>query len=178
VGTLAAFTPQKDPVTWTAVAERVCREEPQVRFVWAGEGELRRAAEVAVREAGLAERVRFPGFLEDADAFWRDVDICFLPSAFEAMGTVLLDAMARGIPVVATRVGGIPEVVRHEREGLLAERGDRAGLGAALLALVRDGARARALGAAGRRRAAEFDVKETSRRTRELYERLLAGPRA
>lgn len=175
IGTLAAFTPQKDPSTWVRVIERVCAEEPTVRFVWAGEGELRRATEVAIRDGGLAERVRFPGFLEDPEAFWPHVDVFFLPSAFEAMGTVLLDAMARGIPIVATRVGGIPEVVRHDREGLLAERGDANSLAAALLALVRDPLRARSLGEAGRRRSVEFDVRETSRRTRALYERLIAG---
>ena len=175
IGTLAAFTAQKDPSTWALTLRRVCAEEAAVRFVWAGDGELRRTTEVAVGEAGLGDRVELPGFLEDPEAFWRDVDVFFLPSAFEAMGTVLLDAMARGIPIVATRVGGIPEIVRHDREGLLAERGDAAGLAAALLALSRDRARARSLGEAGRLRSLEFDVSETTRRTRELYDRLVAG---
>ena len=175
IGTLAAFTLQKDPATWALTVRLVCAEEAAVRFVWAGDGELRGQTEVAVRDAGLGGRVELPGFLEDPEAFWRNVDVFFLPSAFEAMGTVLLDAMARGIPIVATRVGGIPEVVRHDREGLLAERGDAAGLAAALLALTRDVARARSLGEAGRRRSLEFDVTETSRRTRALYERLVAG---
>ncbi|MFN8179458.1 MAG: glycosyltransferase [bacterium] len=178
VGTLAAFASQKDPTTWLAVTAQVAAAAPEARFVWAGEGELRRATEVASREAGLAGRARFPGFVADVETFWRDIDVFFLPSAFEAMGTVLLDAMAHGIPIVATRVGGIPEIVEHEREGLLASRGDARGLAAALLALARDPARGRALGEAGRRRAREFDVAETSRRTRELYERLLQRSRS
>jgi glycosyltransferase involved in cell wall biosynthesis len=178
VGTLAAFTSQKDPTTWVRATAEVAAAAPEARFVWAGEGELRRATEVAVREAGLGGRVRFPGFVADVETFWRGIDVFFLPSAFEAMGTVLLDAMAHGIPIVTTRVGGIPELVEHEREGLLASRGDARGLAAALLALARDPSRARALGEAGRLRAHEFDVAETSRRTRELYERLLAGSRS
>jgi glycosyltransferase involved in cell wall biosynthesis len=175
VGTLAAFTAQKDPATWLETVRRVAAEEPGATFVWAGDGELRHATEVAVARAGLAARASFPGFLDDPGAFWSGIDVFFLPSAFEAMGTVFLDAMARGIPVVATRVGGIPEIVGAGREGLLAARGDAEALARALLELRRDPGRARALGEAGRRRARAFDVADTTRRTRDLYERLLAG---
>ncbi len=174
VGTLAAFTPQKDPGTWVATVRRVAATDPEARFVWAGEGELRASTEVALADAGLSERVRFPGFLADPEDFWSRIDVFFLPSAFEALGTVLLDAMARGIPVVAARVGGIPEVVQDGHEGLLGPPGDADALAAALLAL-RDPAAARRAGELGRRRSAEFDVAHMVRTTRELYARLLAG---
>lgn len=177
VGTLAAFTPQKDPETWLDTVRRVAAAAPDAAFLWAGEGELRARTEVAVAEAGLSGRVRFPGFLADPELFWRQIDVFFLPSAFEALGTVLLDAMARGIPVVATATGGIPEVVRDGHEGRLARRGDGDGLAAALLSL-RDPGAARRAGDAGRQRAAGFDVTHTIRRTRELYERLLGGESA
>lgn len=174
VGTLAAFTPQKDPDTWVAAVRRVAAEDPATRFVWAGEGELRPATEVAIGKCGLADRVSLPGFLADPEDFWRGIDVFFLPSAFEALGTVLLDAMARGIPVVATRAGGIPEIVEDGREGRLADPGDGEHLARLLVSLGRDRGLARALGDAGRRRAREFDVRDTARRTRGLYERLLA----
>ncbi len=174
VGTLAAFTPQKDPGTWLATVRRVATAIPEAEFLWAGDGELRRFTEVALADAGLSARVRFPGFLADPEDFWSRIDVFFLPSAFEALGTVLLDAMARGIPVVATRTGGIPEVVRDGEEGLLGSPGRADELAAALLAL-RDPAAARRAGELGRRRSSEFDVAHTVRRTRELYERLLSG---
>ena len=177
VGTLAAFTPQKDPATWMETVGRVAAALPEARFAWAGDGELRRSTEVAMGKSAASGRVRFPGFLEDPELFWRSVDVFFLPSAFEAMGTVLLDAMARGIPVVATRVGGIPEVVRHEREGLLAPPGDAAALATALLELRRRPELARRLGEAGRLRALDYDARRTATRTRELYDRLAGGGR-
>lgn len=174
VGTLAAFTPQKDPATWTATVRKMLEDDPGVVFLWAGDGELRRATEVALSDAGLSGRVRLPGFLVDPEVFWRQIDVFFLPSAFEALGTVILDAMARGIPVVATRVGGIPEVIRDGRDGLLAAPGDGPGLAAALRRL-RDPAEAARFAAAGRERVREFDVVRTVRSTRALYERLLGG---
>ncbi len=175
IGTLAAFTAQKDPTTWLETVRRVANTLPDAQFAWAGEGELRRVTEVAVHDSALGGRVRFLGFLEEPELFWRSVDVFFLPSAFEAMGTVLLDAMAQGIPIVATRVGGIPEVVRHEREGLLAPARDAGALAAALVELRRRPELAQRLGEAGRVRALDFDVLRMARRTRELYERLLSG---
>lgn len=171
VGTLAAFTEQKDPETWLSAVRQVCGELPQVRFVWAGEGELRERVEVGVRQAGLADRVEFPGFV-DPDSVWPRIDVLFLPSAFEALGSVTLDAMARGLPVVATAVGGIPEVVRHEREGLLAPRGDAGALARELLRLARDEALARRLGAAGKVRAQDFEIGKVVDRIVDLYRRL------
>jgi glycosyltransferase involved in cell wall biosynthesis len=151
------------------------RVVPDARFAWAGDGELRRATEVATQEAALGASVRFLGFLEDLESFWRSVDVFFLPSAFEAMGTVLLDAMARGIPIVATRIGGIPEIVRHDQEGLLAPPGDAAALADALVELRRNPELARRLGDAGRTRAREFDARRTAERTRALYDSLASG---
>jgi glycosyltransferase involved in cell wall biosynthesis len=172
VGTLAAFTPQKDPPTWVATVRRVLAEAPDVRFVWAGEGELRRQVEVEVQTAGLAHAVEFPGFLGDLEPFWRQIDAFFLPSAFEALGTVLLDGMARGVPIVATRVGGIPEVIRHGMEGDLRESGDAHGLAEALLRLRREPDRADRFAEAGRRRVGEFAIERVVDRVVDVYERL------
>ncbi|MGQ0722677.1 MAG: glycosyltransferase [Candidatus Eiseniibacteriota bacterium] len=171
VGTLAAFTDQKDPETWLETIRQVADRLPQARFVWAGEGELRARVEVGIRQAGLAGRVELPGFV-DPDSVWPRIDVLFLPSAFEALGSVTLDAMARGLPVVATAVGGIPEVVRHEREGLLAPRGDAGALARELLRLAGDGELARRLGAAGRVRAREFEIGRVVDRIVDLYGRL------
>jgi glycosyltransferase involved in cell wall biosynthesis len=177
VGTLAAFTRQKGPEAWFATVDEVCRRDSRVRFVWAGEGELARWLQVRLERAGHAERVSFPGFSADPESFWRSIRVFFLPSAFEALGTVFLDAMARGIPVVATRVGGIPEIIEHGREGLLADAGDIPSLAAAVLRLVHDEEEARRCGRAGRQRANEFAIEGIVDRIQKLYGVLLEQTR-
>jgi glycosyltransferase involved in cell wall biosynthesis len=178
VGTLAAFTPQKDPETWTRVVRELGARDPAVRFVWAGAGNLAGRVEVAIAEAGLRQRVELPGFLEDPEPFWNGIDVFFLPSAFEALGTVFLDALARGIPVVATRAGGIPEIVRDGREGLLAPVGDVRALADALRRLRADPGLATRLGEAGRKRAREFEIGGVVDRIVALYARLRQAARA
>ncbi len=174
-GTLAAFTPQKGPDDWLATVVEACGRDPEIRFAWMGEGELARSLAVRIEQAGLAERVSFPGFRADPEPFWRSIRVFFLPSAFEALGTVFLDAMARGIPVVATRVGGIPEIVEHGREGLLADAGDSSSLAAAVLRLSRDEVLARQCGQAGRERAQEFAIEGVVDRIVKLYGKLHEG---
>ncbi|HMB71225.1 MAG TPA: glycosyltransferase family 4 protein [bacterium] len=173
VGTLAAFTPQKDPGTWTRSVVRFLQDEPDSRFIWAGDGELRPQVEGAIRDAGIADRVEVRPFEADPEKVWSRLDAFFLPSAFEALGTVLLDAMARGLPIVASRVGGIPEVVRHGQEGLLAEPGDPEAMSAALRRLRREEGLAAELGRAGRTRAREFEIGGIVDRVRTLYGKLL-----
>jgi len=177
-GTLAAMTPQKDPDTWVRAATRAARADPGLRFAWAGDGELRTRLEGAIAGTEVRARLEVLPFLEDPEPFWSRLSVFFLLSAFEALGTVLLDAMARRLPVVATRVGGIPEVVRDGREGLLAPPGDDVALSAALLRLRSEPELARRLGDAGRERAAAFEIGGIVDRVIELYERLLRERRA
>lgn len=174
VGTLAAFTPQKDPETWIRTVIRTANAEPEMQFVWAGDGELRGRVEGAMRDAGIADRVEIQPFLEDPEPVWRRLHAFFLPSAFEALGTVLLDAMARRLPIVASRVGGIPEVVRDGREGLLADSGDDRAMSDALLRLRHENGLARTLGAAGGERARDFEIGGIVDRILELYKTLIA----
>ncbi len=169
VGTLAAFTGQKDPATWIEVARRVAAERPTVDFVWWGEGPLRRSLqEIAGRET-LGTRIDLSGFHEDLDPFWRRIDVFFLPSRFEALGTVLLDAMARSVPIVASHAGGIPEVARHGIEAELAAPGDVNGFVEAIGRVLDDPALARARGNAGRARARAFAIAAVIDRVESLY---------
>ncbi len=170
VGTLAALTPQKDPECWVRTMNRVCEEDSSIRFVWAGDGELRRPTEVGVLEAGREDRVSFPGFLTDPETFWREIDLFLLPSAFEALGTVLLDALARGMPIVATEVGGIPGSVRDGREGLLAPAGDDEGLARAILAIRRNPDLHQSLGSSGRERSRDYEIRGLVDRILKVYE--------
>jgi len=130
------------------------RRDPHATLVVVGEdGGMQAAFDGRVRELGLTGRVRRLGHVADERllaAAYRDARALVLPSEYEAFGLVLLEAMAQGTPVVASRVGGIPEVVEDGRTGLLVPSGSTEALGEALERIWTDPALARRLGEAGR----------------------------
>ncbi len=128
-------------------AAAIAKELPMVRFLVAGDGSLRPALEERTRTLGLHERLSFAGWVEDIDAIFGQIDVLVVSSRNEAVGRVILEAAARGIPSVATRVGGIPEVVRDKETGLLVGPGDVRGLAGAVLCLLKDEALRRKMGA-------------------------------
>lgn len=141
---------------WVAVREAI----PNARLVLAGAGEIDRARSLA-QAAGFDADLVTPGWVDEAGkaAFMRDAAVAVLPSHWEAMPMSVLESMAAGLPVVATRVGGIPSAVLEGVTGFLVQPRDINGLAAALVALLRDPAMRRAMGAAGRERAkAEFSA--------------------
>lgn len=128
---------------------------------------------VAARAAGVAHRVVFAGYRADVHALIDELDIFALPSWIEGMPLVALEAMAHAKPVVATPVGGMPEVVVDGVTGLLVPVRDPARLGAALRGLLDDPAQARALGEAGRERVRDhFSAAATTARVLEVYDEL------
>jgi glycosyltransferase involved in cell wall biosynthesis len=155
------------------------REFPDLTFVAVGEDHGRLAAwkELASR-LGVAGRVRFLGHLERAELIeaYRACDAYVLPSDYESFGIVLLEAMACGKPVVATRVGGVPDIVSDRQTGLLVPYGDAPALREALASLLRDEGLRRSLGAAARAAVGDrFDWDSIVRRIEAEYAALLAG---
>jgi glycosyltransferase involved in cell wall biosynthesis len=127
---------------------------------------------------GLGDRVVFAGFRSDVPALLSEVCVSVLPSLSEGLSNVLLEAMAAGVPVVATSVGGTPEVVEDGVTGLLVPPRDASALAQAIGSLLADPDRGRSIGHAGRLRVAEqFSLEATVRKTEDLYERLLRGVR-
>ena len=123
------------------------------RLVVVGDGPARGAAEGLAARLGLAGRVSFAGWQQDVEPYWRRASLLVVPSLLlEPFGIVGLEAMARALPVVAYRSGGIPEWLEDGVTGRLVEPGDVAGLAAAVGALLADAALARKLGAAGQER--------------------------
>ena len=147
---------------------------PPAHLVLAGAGEGHLSVEDALRAAaqaeGLAGRVTFAGRVDAVEDWLRAADVFAFPSLFEALGIALIEAAACGLPAVASRTGGIVDVVEDGRSGLLVAPGDVPGLSAALLALVTDGARARAMGEAARAVAVtRFDERDSLDRYRALF---------
>lgn len=132
---------------------RLAGVRPDLRVILAGEGDVARVRAAAVA-AGVAERVELPGWVagEAKARLLARAGIFLLPSRFEGVPMALLEAQAAGLPVVATRVGGIPQVVTDGFNGMLAEPDDVASLVTALKVLLADGGLARRMGEAGRER--------------------------
>jgi glycosyltransferase involved in cell wall biosynthesis len=152
VGNVAALTDHKDHATLLQAAARVRARVPEARFVLAGEGELRLRLAAQAQALGLGDVVTFAGFRSDLDRLLPAFTVFCLSSHMEGLGTSLLDAMAFGLPVVATAAGGIPEAVEDGVTGRVVPVRDPVALADALVEVLADPARRRAMGKAGRRR--------------------------
>lgn len=153
---------------------------PPERFsaVIVGDGPERPALEAEARALRLGKAVRFAGERRDVPRLLAAADVFVLSSTSEGAPVAVLEAMAAGLPVVASAVGGVPELVVNGETGMLVAPGDPAALGAALVRLVDDAALRRRLGTAGRDRArAAFDVAAMRRAHVKLYRATLAARR-
>ncbi|MGH7331322.1 MAG: glycosyltransferase family 4 protein [Candidatus Rokuibacteriota bacterium] len=152
VGIVARLVPIKAHEMFLEAAAVVARRLPDCRFVVVGDGERRAELETLARNLGLGERVRFLGWRKDLDRIYADLDLVVLSSRNEGLPVSLIEAMAAGRPVVATRVGGAPDLVEDGVGGYLVASGDVAEMATAIHALLRDPERRRAMGEAGRKR--------------------------
>ncbi len=165
---VARFAPVKDHETSLRAFARLVEAEPRARLVLIGDGEGRAAAERQTRDLGVTERVTFLGRRDDVPALLAGGDAFVLSSLSEGVSVTLLEAMAAGVPIAATDVGGNGEVVEHGVTGLLSPRRDADALAANLLRLLRDPGLRRRLADAGRRRLRE---RFTQARMHEAYAR-------
>ncbi len=142
-----------------AVLLKAVSRVPAAQLFIVGDGDLRSTYEEQTRALGIADRVTFLGAVSDADlpAVYRSANVLVLPSTVrsEAFGVVLLEAMASGVPVIASDLPGVRTVVVHEQTGLLSPLGDAAALAEHLTTMVRDPERVHQMGMAARRRVEE-----------------------
>jgi glycosyltransferase involved in cell wall biosynthesis len=173
IGTIATLILQKGLSDLMAVAARL-RElgHTNVQFVVCGEGKLRPELEARRAELGVEDLVALPGWVSDAaDVALPTFDIFFQPSLWEAMSVVILEAMAAGKPIVATRVGETPHIIEDGRDGLLADPKDIDGMAGALARLLADADLRRKLGEAAQRKVNErFTVPQMTRAYEQAYQ--------
>lgn len=147
-----------------------------VRLVIVGEGGDRPALEKLIAELGVADRVTLAGWQADVRGYFEAMDVFALSSLREGLPNVVLEAMALEVPVVATRVNGVPRLVQDGRNGLLIESGDPAPLAAALDRLLGDAALQAAFRAAGRETVeGRFSFATRMRKLKQIYDDLLAA---
>jgi len=169
------FAPPKNHALLIEAFAQV-RSDAPLYLLLVGGGELENAVREQVAALGLQERVRFLGVRADVADILRASDVFVLSSRVEGNLMSVMEAMAAGLPVVSTAVGGVPELVRAGVTGLLAPSEDAGALAQAMQALVDDPVRRQAMGAAARQHAvAHFDIRHTVRGYKQLYESLLKG---
>jgi glycosyltransferase involved in cell wall biosynthesis len=177
VGNVAALVPHKGQRYLIEAARLVVQQVPDARFVILGEGELREHLEKQVREHHLEKHVLLPGFRTDVLGCIKGFDLFVMSSVTEGLGTSLLDAMACARPIVATRAGGIPEIVVDGVNGLLAPIRDHQALADAIVRALKDDGLRQRMGDAGFARVNErFTVERMVAETATAYERIARKP--
>jgi glycosyltransferase involved in cell wall biosynthesis len=176
IGAAGRLSPEKGFDVLVAAAERVVRADGSVGFVLFGEGACRPRLVRQVNEAGLGGAFVLSGFRADLDRFLPYLDLFVLPSYTEGLPNVVLEAFAAGVPVVATAVGGTPEVVEDGVGGYLVPPGDPNALAGRILDALASEDRLRDMALHGRQCVLErFAFAAQARRYRRLFEQLLAG---
>lgn len=174
VGIVARLVPIKAHDVFLAMAARVRQTYSTAVFVIVGDGELRTSLEQRAVDLGLAGAVRFLGWRADIDRLYADIDVVVLTSRNEGSPVALIEAMAAGVPVVSTEVGGVADVVQHGATGLLAPMDDDAALARHVVTLLGDRDLGRRMGQRGRATvAATYSADRLVSDIEALYEELL-----
>ncbi len=176
VGMVSRLSPEKDPVGFVRVAARVAPALPQVHFVLIGDGPLRGAVEAEVAASNLQASFHCLGARSDVPHILPAFDLAMLTSRREGLSNTLLEYMAASLPIVATNVGGNPEVLREGETGMLYAGDDVAAGAAVVLQLARDDDRRKKMGSAARRAVEErFSMTAMVNSTAALLEHWLAS---
>jgi glycosyltransferase involved in cell wall biosynthesis len=173
VGQIGAFTPEKGQDLAIEAAHLLRGSLPQLRLLLVGEPSPEFLAMSLPQARNAHDRVKFLGALEDLAPFFAAIELLVMPSRAEGLGSAALLAMAHGVPVVASRVGGLPEIVNDQQSGWLVPAGEASAVADAIKAAASDHERLRRFGAAARERARLFSSDIMVQRTESLYHRLL-----
>jgi sugar transferase (PEP-CTERM/EpsH1 system associated) len=177
IGSVGRMVAVKDYPTLVRAFIQLCRasgETAGLRLVIVGEGAERAACQRLVDQAGIQDQVCFPGDCNDTSEWLRTFDIFVLPSLGEGISNTILEAMATGLPVIATRVGGTPELVEEHKTGMMFAPGDDASLTLLLADYSADGSKRRLEGKAARERVEQmFSWPQAASAYQAVYEKLL-----
>ena len=173
-GTVAALAPHKNHADLLRAARQVVDARADVHFVWIGEGECRPALERLRAELSLESRVHLLGFRPDARRLMTQFTVFVLSSYLEGLCTSLLDAQSQGVPVIATAVGGVPDLVADGVTGRLVPPRDPAALAAAILRAIDDAPARQGWADRARDSVRAFSADHMVERTLEVYREALA----
>ena len=173
VGFIGRLSPEKGPDVFIRAALLLQGLQPDAHCVLVGEGPMESALRTLTDKLGLADRVHFAGLLRDMPGVYQDLDLSVSSSHSEAMPLALIEAMSSGLPVVATRVGGVPEIVEHGQSGWLVAPGDFEDIAARVDAILSDASLRQKMGQTARLRAmSSFGLDRSAERVAQLLIRL------
>lgn len=170
IGTIANFKAQKNPFMWAEVAKKIVGKYPKTNFIYVGNGPLKNKTEELI---GDSEKIKLLSWQEDIPQILRGIDIFFLPSRWEGLPRTVLEAMASGIPVVASSVDGTKEAVLDSVTGYLLPPSDLGGYVEKLSELIGNEEKRKKMGIEGRKRVEKlFCYKKMIKKTMKLYKSL------
>ncbi len=175
IGIIGRLSKEKDHLTFLNAAKRIISAIPRVNFLIAGDGHLRKELEDISLSLGLKDRVIFAGNTHNVSEVLQATDILVSASLYEGCSNAILEAMAAGLPIVATKVGGNPEVVNDGVTGILVSPQDPSALAGAVVSLLNNPELMKSMGEKGRERVeANFLLSKMVKRTEEVYETLIS----
>ena len=170
LGMIARFHPVKGHRFFLEAAKTISRVRPDCRFLLVGSGQYRSEVEAMVKQLGLREQVIFTGYREDIVDVLHSLDILVISSLSEGFGLTAIEAMAMKVPVVATRVGGLPEIIKHGSNGILVPPAEGQAIAQAVLDLLANPEDSRAMAARAFEHVREnFSVEIMAKNTEQLY---------
>ena len=177
LGIVGRLTAQKGHATLLRAMKKVLVRFKNIHLVIIGDGVLRQELKEYAKSEKIDGNIHFEGYKENAIRLMGEFDVFVHPSRWEGFGLVFLEAMASDLPIVATRVGAIPEIIEHGKTGILVEVDDSKALADGICKLLSNPSLARDMGNSGRRRLEEnFTLDSMVDATTELYFRLLSKP--
>jgi glycosyltransferase involved in cell wall biosynthesis len=175
LGVVARLEEQKGHIYLFRALRQLIPDFPQLKVLVVGDGTLRPVLEAQVMEMGLSEQVIFGGTRKDIPEILAALDLFILPSLWEGFSLAILEALAMGTPVIATAVGGAPEVIRSGHDGLLIPPGEVSSLVTAVRGAILDPRKYREMGRQGKETVGrKFTVAQHLARLQELYLEVLA----
>ena len=169
IGVVASLSPVKNLDVFIRAAKIVLQSHPDAVFEIAGEGRMRSTLQRLAEDLAIADKVNLLGHVRDVATFLGTLDVAVLCSSSEGMSNSLLEYMAAGKAIVATAVGGTPELVAHETEALLVPPGDESGLALAISCLLQDRQLAAELGNSALRKSRQYSVDVMARRYEQFF---------
>lgn len=174
VAGVGRLNPQKNFTLFIRVAAAILREKPDVHFLLAGDGPEEEALRRLARELGVQDRVHFSGYLSDTRRAYLAADVLLMPSLFEGLPMTLLEAMAMRVPVVASALDGIAEVIEDGRDGFLVTSGDAEQFRRKVCGLIGNPRLAAEIGdAASQKIARRFSAERMCSEVEQIYDRFL-----